>query len=112
MSELVVDIEKWASVEEKLNQRFGKTPDLQTIIFLVGHRELGQNRTTFTKEEKQDLIHVGVCKLLSQVGYYNFVSNDKDGWPHYEPVRGKEKLTGEQQELLLKQQIITYFEHL
>ena len=67
---------KWENVLNILEKRFGKKPDLQSIIFLIGHRELGQLREKFSKEEKQDLIHVGVCVLMSQAGYYEYVSED------------------------------------
>ena len=65
MENTVLDIEydeaAWNNVLSVLEQRFGKKPDVQTIIFLVGHRELGKHQIKFTKEQKQDLIHVGVC---------------------------------------------------
>jgi hypothetical protein len=52
----VVDIEyneaAWNEVLSVLEQRFEKKPDLQTIIFLVGHRELGKHQVKFTKEQK------------------------------------------------------------
>ena len=89
--------------------KFGKKPDLQTIIFLVGHRELGKSDTRFTKEQKQDLIHVGVCTLLAQADYYIYIGHDEDKWPHYEYNRDLPKLNTEQQEILLKKMIIQYF---
>jgi hypothetical protein len=79
---------------------------------LVGHRELGKLQTKFTKEQKQDLIHVGVCTLLSQADYYFPLGSDEDGWPHFEYNRDKEKLSNEQQESLLKKMIIEYFKKL
>jgi len=108
----LADEDKWNAIVEQLKAQFGKKPDLQSIIFLIGHRELGTARSTFTKEEKQDLMHVGVCKLLSQAGYYQFVSNDADGWPHYELVPRKPRLNPEEQEALLKAMVIEYFENL
>lgn len=110
--DIEIDEQKWEEVLKILEKRFGKKPDLQSIIFLIGHRELGQLREKFSKEEKQDLIHVGVCVLLAQAGYYAFVSNDAQGWPHFEPIRGKEKMDGEAQEIVLKREIISYFDKL
>lgn len=103
---------KWQEVLELLKTRFGKKIDLQGIIFLIGHRELGKAQAKFSKEEKQDLMHIGVCTLLAQAGYYQFVANDKDGWPHFEKVPGTPRLDNEQQEELLKNLIIRYFENL
>jgi hypothetical protein len=112
----VLDIEydeaAWNNVLSVLEQRFGKKPDVQTIIFLVGHRELGKHQIKFTKEQKQDLIHVGVCTLLSRANYYTFLDFDQDGWPHFEYNREQPKLDNTQQEKLLKKMIIEYFKEL
>ena len=114
MENEVIDIEydeaAWQNVLSSLEKRFEKKPDVQTVMFLVGHRELGKLQTKFTKEQKQDLIHVGVCTLLSQADYYTFLANDEDGWPHFEYNRDKPKLTVAKQEKLLKKMIILYFE--
>lgn len=116
MQQEVMDItyneEEWESVLTILEKRFGKKPDVQSIIFLVGHRELGKHQVKFSKEQKQDLIHVGICALLSRAGYYTFLANDEDGWPHYEYNRTMPKLEADQQENLLKKMIIEYFKAL
>ncbi len=108
------DETEWKKVLDVLEKRFGKKPDIQTIIFLVGHRELGKHQVKFSKEQKQDLIHVGVCTLMSLAGYYTFITHDEDGWPHFEYNRDLPKLHPDQQEILLKKMIIEYFtqEHL
>ena len=103
---------EWNDVLSNLEKRFGKKPDLQSIIFLVGHRELGKLQTKFSKEQKQDLIHVGVCTLMGKANYYIFAGTDKDGWPHFEYNREQPKLNNEQQEKLLKKMIIGYFKSL
>jgi hypothetical protein len=59
-----------------------KEPDLQAILFLIGHRELGAFRTKFTKEQKLDLMHVATATLLTQAGYFQLIGLDKDEWPH------------------------------
>ncbi len=102
----------WEDVLERLEKQFGKKPDVQTIIFLVGHRELGKHQVKFSKEQKQDLIHVGVCTLLSRANYYTFLDFDQDGWPHFEYNREQPKLDSVQQEKLLKKMIIEYFNEL
>lgn len=106
------DLEEWNNVLNTLQKQFGNTPDVQTIIFLVGHRELGKHQVKFTKEQKQDLIHVGVCTLLSRANYYVFLDYDEDGWPHFEYNREMPKLDNAQQEKLLKKTIIEYFKEL
>lgn len=101
----------WLRVKHYVKDAMGKDdlPDLQTILFLIGVQELGIMQTSFTKEEKQDLMHIAVCSLLSDDGYYTFKGNDQDGWPHWEKNRTIKKLTLEQQESLLIEKTITYF---
>ena len=103
------DEQAWDELSDQLEGQFGKKPDVQGILFLVGHRELGQLRTKFNKSAKQDLIHVGVCTLLSRVGYYQFVAHDEDGWPHFELKPGNPDLSSKDQEQLLRRLILEYF---
>ncbi len=86
-----------------------KLPDLQAILFLIGIQETGVFRNKFTKEEKQDLMHVAVCELLSSDGYFEFVGRDEDGWPHYNQVKNMEGGSLKAQELLLKSKVVQYF---
>ncbi|MBK9329955.1 MAG: hypothetical protein IPM95_11795 [Sphingobacteriales bacterium] len=109
---ITFDEAAWEDVLGRLEKQFGKKPDVQTTIFLVGHRELGKHQVKFSKEQKQDLIHVGVCTLLSRAGYYSFLGVDQDGWPHFEYNREQLKLDSVQQEKLLKKMIIEYFNEL
>ena len=51
---------RWWKLEEKLMQRFGKKPDLEAILFLIGMQEMGALKEKYTKEQKQDLMHVAV----------------------------------------------------
>ena len=66
----------------------------------------------YEKEEKQDLMHIAICALFEDEGYFKFEGLDQDGWPHYEYNRNKEKLTHEQQEMLLKKMFIQYIKKL
>src|SRR3569623_2855180 len=94
--------QRWKETEQMLEERFGKVPDMEGILFLIGVNELGSvPGRKFSKEQKQDLMHVAVCTLLSQAGYYEFEGRDQDGWPHFKEVE-KVPLTGmaEQEELL------------
>ena len=86
-----------------------KLPDLQAVLFLIGIQELGHVRKDFSKEEKQDLMHVATCKLLAGEGYYEFVGRDEDGWPHYQLIKPIPKHSMEDQEQLLKRGVIDYF---
>lgn len=99
----------WTAVEQLLSRQFGKTPDLEAILFLIGIQESGQLRRKFTKEQKQDLMHVAVCTLLSGSGYYALEYRDQEGWPHFNELRPVPKMSIEEQEKMLKAHIIDYF---
>jgi hypothetical protein len=101
----------WLNLRLELKQYFNRKPDLQSMLFLIGIQELGQLKANFTKEEKQDLMHVAVCKLLSDAGYFAFVKHDADGWPHYKAIKALpyEANNLDAQDFLLKTQILAYF---
>ncbi|MFZ9660857.1 MAG: hypothetical protein ACO29O_03175 [Chitinophagaceae bacterium] len=100
---------RWIALEERLRERFDKKPDLETILFLIGIQELGNVSDQFTKEQKQDLMHVAVCSLLSQSGYFEMESVDEDGWPHFKPLKHLPEFSTKEQEDFLKDHILLYF---
>jgi hypothetical protein len=97
-----------------VKKRFNRPglPDLNAMLFLIGVQELGRWRNDFTKEEKQDLMHIAVCRLLAYDGHYEFVGRDEDGWPHYELVSKIPPQDLRGQEKLLRASIIRYFNEL
>ncbi len=85
-------------------------PDLNMVLLLIGIQELGQIRKKYSKEEKQDLMHIAVCTLLEPEGYFTFNGMDDDGWPHWD-VNKPFTLKGvAEQEHFLKEKIIQYFD--
>ncbi len=103
---------KWLQVRHYVARSLGKEklPDLQAILFLIGIQELGRfERGKFTKEEKQDLMHVAICSLLEPDGYYEHIGRDQDGWPHYKKIKNFDHLGVEKQENYLIQKVIEYF---
>ncbi|MEO7987942.1 MAG: hypothetical protein ABI663_00270 [Chryseolinea sp.] len=101
----------WASLLTALEKLIGKKPkDLNAVLFLIGVQELGQGRKYFEKEEKQDLMHIGICKVLSLSGYYELEGLDKDGWPHWKLIKKLPHFDLLEQEKLLKMLVIEYFE--
>jgi hypothetical protein len=103
--------QRWKQVEHFLEDRFGKVPDMEGMLFLVGVNELGVLPSRkFSKEQKQDLMHVAVCALLSIDGYYRYEGRDNDGWPHYAQVEQVDAKDMGGQEQLLKECAIKYFE--
>jgi hypothetical protein len=103
------DTEAWAKLLLHLKSLLGKTPDLNAILFLIGVQELGKGLRDFSKEEKQDLMHIAVCKLLSLPGYYRLTGTDKDGWPQWESTELLPYLSLAEQEDLLRMNILEYF---
>ncbi|SEW19858.1 hypothetical protein [Chitinophaga arvensicola] len=104
------DFEKrWKPVEDMLTERFGKKPNMEAILFLIGVNELNNLKKKYTKEQKQDLMHVAVCTLLSQSGYFELDGYDKDGWPHFKEIQPVPKMEMVEQEQFLKEHVIAYF---
>jgi len=101
---------RWIKLESALFERFGKRPDLDAILFLIGIQEFGQLRPKFSKEEKQDLMHVAVCHLLSSSGFYALEGLDPDGWPHYHQLKALPELPLHEQESFIKDHVLLYFE--
>lgn len=100
---------RWWALEAKLVERFGKKPDMEAILFLIGINETGFLPGKITKEQKQDLMHVATCSLLAPSGYYIFEGRDEEGWPHFKQVKELPNLSMPEQENFLKDHILLYF---
>lgn len=107
-----LDLERtWNTLLGNLESRVGTRPkDLNGVLFLIGVQELGQGKKVFSKEEKQDLMHIGICKVLSLSGYYELEGQDQDGWPHWKMIKKLPHFDLLEQEKLLKMHVIEYFE--
>ncbi len=101
---------RWWNLEAKLAERFGKKPDMEAILFLIGIQEFGDIRGKFSKEQKQDLMHVAVCSLFSQSGYYELERVDEDGWPHFRQLMALPEMNMTEQENFMKDHILLYFD--
>jgi hypothetical protein len=102
---------RWWKLEEKLMEKFGKKPDMEAILFLIGIQELGNVGSKVTKEQKQDLMHIAVCSLLAQSGYYALEGHDDEGWPHFVQLKELPVYDVIEQENFLKDHILFYFEN-
>ena len=101
---------RWRELLKAMELRFGQPVDLNGLIFLIGVQELGQHAREFKKDEKVNLMHVGICVLLTPFGYYRELGRDADGWPHFERVRDLPPLGEKEQERLMKESILAYFD--
>ena len=108
-----IDFE-WLKVRHIVKDAVGKEelPSMNAILMMIGLQELGRWKEEFTKEEKQDLMHIAICRLLSYDGYYEFVGRDADGWPHWKALRVVDEECVKKQEQYLKLKIIRYFKDL
>lgn len=102
---------RWWKLEAQLLDRFGKKPDVESILFLIGVQELGDIRKKFSKEQKQDLMHVAVCTVLMPSGYFEMAGVDPDGWPHFRQLKAMPELAPFEQENFLKDHILLYFQN-
>lgn len=101
---------EWVEVLYKIKEITGKRPpDLNAVLFLIGVQELGSGPKNFSKEEKQDLMHIAICKLLSLAGYYELEGVDLEGWPFWRLVKKLPRYDKTEQERLLKMQVVEYF---
>jgi len=102
----------WQKLRVKLKDELGKKPkDLNGVLYLIGLQELGKGNQEFTKEQKQDLLHIAICKVLSLAGYYKLEGLDEEGWPHWKVVKNLPHFDLLEQEQLLKMHIVEYFKN-
>jgi hypothetical protein len=103
--------ERWDILVEKLSAQFadGDALELDAIIYLVGVQELGQYHKTYKKDEKLNLMHIAICRLLEPYGYYKFEFFDEEGWPHYTTKEQLPALKAGEQSVLMKEAIVGYF---
>ncbi len=102
---------RWDKVVSILSDQFaeGDLLDLDAIIYLIGVQELGKVHQTFKKDEKLNLMHIAICRLLEPYGYYEFDFVDKEGWPHYKVKEELPPLKAGEQSVLMKEAIVNYF---
>ena len=95
---------------KKLEVKFGEGLELDTIILLIGVQELGMGYKEFSKDEKMNLMHIAICTILEPYGVYKYQYTDEDGWPHFEKVKNIPAISNSDQEHLLKEAVINYFD--
>ena len=101
---------KFFKLIAELEKKFGEGLEVDSVLLLIGVQELGQGYRKFSKDEKINLMHIAICTVLEPWGIYRFTENDADGWPHFEKVKNLPPITEKEQEHLIKEAIINYFE--
>lgn len=107
----MLESEIWIKIENFFSENFGteKNPPIETFLFLIGIQELGSGQQKYSKDDKVNLIHIAVCRLLEPFGYYQFEDYDEDGWPMYNQLEEVPDLKPNEQQLLMQKAIIQYF---
>jgi hypothetical protein len=103
--------ERWERLVTLLSDQFsqGEDLDLDAIIYLIGVQELGKVHQNYAKDEKLNLMHIAICRLLEPYGFYQFDFFDQDGWPHYQVLEELPPLKAGEQSVLMKEAIVNYF---
>ncbi len=103
--------EYWEKIEHFFQTHFDMEPHppVENMLFLIGVQEVGSGKQEYSKDDKVNLLHVAVCRLLQPYGYYRFAGFDADGWPRYEELESVPQLKPNEQTLLMKKAIIQYF---
>lgn len=99
----------WKDLLKKLHERFGVEPEIDAILFLIGLQELGKPYKKYKKDEKLEVMHVAICTVLEPYGFYHFIGNDDQGWPHWELKENLPDLEPKQQNKLMTDAILEYF---
>lgn len=101
----------WQKVEDFFEENFQaeKNVPIETMLFLIGVQELGSGKQKYTKDDKINLLHIAVCRLLEPFGYYEFSHYDDDGYPHFLEKEPLPELKPNEQQILMKKAIIQYF---
>ena len=104
---------QWEEVRDTVSEKFGggEKMDIDAIIFLIGIQELGQGFQKLSKDDKLNVMHIAICKLLEPFGYYEFEYFDEDGWPHYKVIDELPTLKPGEQSVLMKEAVVLYFEN-
>lgn len=99
----------WDTLSQALEQRFKKKLNLEAILLLIGMQEMNLYKKGIKKETKVDLMHIGLCKLLEEEGYYEKVDTDEEGWPIYELKKPLPDLSLASQVYFIQSKMVEYF---
>ena len=102
---------RWLKLRIKLKEKFGIKPDMNGVLLLIGIQELGQGPQKFSKEQKQDLMHIAICTILTPSNYYKFDGLDDEQWPHFSQLKPLPELYLTDQENFLKDHVLLYFQN-
>ena len=104
------ELEKqWRRLQLKLGEKIGESPEIDSILFVIGLQELNMEIDKLTKDQKVEVMHIGLCVIFTPQGYYKPKGRDKEGWIHFEPLKKFPNLNSDEQEEIIKEAIIEYY---
>lgn len=104
-------MQKWKKVLQYVENIFGIKPDLLSILYLIGIQEYKQGFENYSREDKHELVGLARCKLLESKDFYIFEGLDRFQMPVWQKNPNKTIENEEQEDEILKQTIIEYFEN-
>jgi hypothetical protein len=99
----------WEQLMSNLEKRFQKKLNLEAILLLIGMQEMNIFNKGIKKEVKVDLMHIGLCKLLEEDGFYEIIGYDEENWPIYELKKPLPDLSLASQIYFIQSKMIEYF---
>ena len=100
---------EWEELQLRLKERFGSEVDVDAILFMIGLQELSKPYRKYKKDEKLEVMHIAICALLEPFGFYEFEGRDPEGWPHWKLKENIPHLDAKQQNTLIIDAILDYF---
>jgi len=102
----------WLKVQHFIKSKFGiqVSPNLDTVLFLIGIQELGKINEEYSKEDKLGITTLGMCVVLSQDGYFVHDGTDALGWPIWKELKPFSPLNETEGQNVLKNLVLQYFE--
>jgi hypothetical protein len=103
----------WNDFVAGLEKRFGRLPDVDAVLFLMGVQSVGRGfEPNLPKERKQSLIMEGSYLAFETLGIYRRMGIERNGFWIWERTRELPKLSVDDQEKLLQIGILNYFAEL
>lgn len=99
----------WQRLQNKFKERFDSEMEHDAILFMIGLQELEKPYQTYKKDQKLEVMHIGVCTVMEPFGFYEYKGRDEDGWPHWELKEKIPHLDAKQQNKFMNEAIIDYF---
>ncbi|NPA43187.1 MAG: hypothetical protein GXO27_04055 [Chlorobi bacterium] len=100
----------WTRVQAFIRDTFGTdSPDLPTVLYLIGVQELGRGFENFSRDDKLNLMHIGACTVLEPYGYCRRKTPRPDGWPDFDILKKIPPEGGKEYETLMLRAVADYF---